>query len=72
VVDFGLSQVSFPGLRGTWTLTGRIVLLKEEQKIVARDAALTDPEGKTSVRGAFLVVPVKNPEKFILVMERGS
>jgi len=72
VVDFGSSRVFLSGPGGTWTLTGRVVFLREEQKIVARDAALTNPEGKTAAQGAMIIVPVKNPEKFTLVAERSN
>jgi outer membrane protein assembly factor BamD (BamD/ComL family) len=70
VIDFGPSQASLPGPRGIWTLTGRFVFLRGEQRIVARGAVLTDPQGITAARGELLIIPVKNPDKFTLESER--
>lgn len=72
VIDFGLSQASLPSSRGVWKLTGRFVFLKGEQRIIARDAVLTDPDGKTAAQGKLLIVPAKTPEKFTRESERSN
>jgi hypothetical protein len=71
LIDFGTAQASLPGPRGNWTLAGHIVLLKSSQEIMAYKAVLTDPEGKTAAQGELLFVPIKNPEKYRLIVGRG-
>jgi hypothetical protein len=38
---------------------------------MAYKAVLTDPEGKTAAQGELLFVPIKNPEKYRLIVGRG-
>jgi len=71
-VDCGEAKALISGRGGTWILTGRLVLLSKERVIVARDAVLTDPEGKIMARGALMTVPLGQPEKHSLVTERSD
>jgi hypothetical protein len=70
LLDFGTAQASLPGPRGNWTLRGYLILLKSDREIMACKAVLTNPEGKTAAQGTLIFIPVKNPEKFRLTVER--
>jgi len=73
VIDFGQAQALLPGPGGTWTLTGRLVLEREDKRILAREATLLNAEGKiasVAASGQVLLVPVKNPEKYSLEKAR--
>jgi len=72
IVEFGPSKALLPGPGGTWTLTGRLVLLRDVGSILVRDGALVNPEGKTVAEGAVLKVPVKNPEQYMSVKEHSE
>jgi len=71
-VDFEEARAVLPGPGGNWILTGRLVLLKTQGAVMAREAKLVNVEGKVEAEAAILMVPVRNPEKFILVKERGD
>ncbi len=70
VLDFGSARASLPGPRGKWALTGRLTLLAPSGQIMAYQGILTNPEGKTVAQGALLFVPVKEPDKYHLAVER--
>jgi len=70
LLDFGDARASLPGPKGTWTLTGRLTLVVSSGQIMAYKAVLTNPEGKTAAQGALIFVPVKNPDQFIISVDR--
>ena len=71
-VDCGTAKALISGQGGTWILTGRLVFLNKERIIVARDAVLTNPEGKIMAQGALIMVPLKQPEKYTLERARSN
>ena len=71
-VDCGTAKALISGQGGTWILTGRLVLLNKARTIVARDAVLTNPEGKIMAQGALIMVPLKQPEKYTLERARSN
>jgi len=71
-VDCGTAKAMISGQGGTWILTGRLVLLNKERIIVARDAVLTNPEGKIMAQGALIMVPLKQPETYTLVTGKSN
>ncbi len=64
VIDCGLAKARIPGQGGTWILTGSLILMKKEGRIVAKDAVLMNPAGKVAAEARLITVPLKNPEKF--------
>jgi hypothetical protein len=71
-VDFEEAQAVLPGPGGNWILTGRLILLKTQGAILAREARLMNAEGKAAAEAAILMVPVKNPENFTVTKARGN
>ncbi|MDH4270937.1 MAG: HEAT repeat domain-containing protein, partial [Candidatus Aminicenantes bacterium] len=69
-VDFEEAKAVLPGPGGNWILTGRLILMKKQGLIMAREAVLMNAEGKIAAEAAILMVPVRNPENFSLVKER--
>jgi len=70
ILDFGTGKASLPGPGGAWVLSGRLTLLISSGQIMAYQAVLTDPKGKITAQGALLFVPVKEPDKYHLAVER--
>jgi hypothetical protein len=71
-VDFEEAKAVLPGPGGNWILTGRLILLKTQGAIMAREARLMNAEGKAAAEAAILMVPVKNPEDFTPIKARGN
>jgi len=66
-IDFEQAKALLPGPGGMWSLTGRLVLERENKRILAREATLMNAEGKIVAVSAIeeiLVVPVKSPEEY--------
>lgn len=72
VVDFDEAKAVIPGPGGSWVLTGRLVLLKRQDLIMAREAVLINAEGKVAAEAAILMVPVKKPENYTVAKARGN
>ena len=69
--DFGQAEAISIDPKG-WTLTGNLILVKEEKLWNGRQAVLTDPSGKTVAEGEQIDVPVDNPEKFQIKKAGGA
>jgi len=65
-VDFEEAKAILPGPGGRWILTGRLLLLKSLGSILAREAVLLNAEGKVAAEAAILMIPVKNPENYLI------
>jgi hypothetical protein len=72
VVDFDEAKAVIPGPGGSWVLTGRLVLMKKQDLIMAREAVLINAEGKVVAEAAILMVPVKKPENYTVAKARGN
>jgi len=72
VIDFEEAKAVLPGPGGNWTLTGRLVLMKKLDLIMAREAVLINAEGKVAAEAAILTVPVKKPENYTVAKARGN
>ena len=73
VIDFEQAKALLPGPGGTWKLTGKLVLEREQKRLLAQEATLANPEGKivaAAALGEVIVVPVKNPEKYSIEKAR--
>jgi len=49
-----------------WKLAGNLLLLIKERQFIGRKAVLLDPKGKTAALGDEIIVPVDNPEDFVV------
>ncbi len=66
VVDFGAAKVEIPVESGRWVLTGQNILLdNRNNQFIARGAELKDEKGQILATGSQIIVPVKNPEKYV-------
>ena len=73
MIDFQKAKAMLPGPGGTWILTGRLVLEREGNRLLAREASLKNAQGKIVALGAsgeVLIVPTKNPDKYAIEKER--
>jgi hypothetical protein len=72
VLDFGEAKAVIPGPGGSWDLTGRLMLMRNQNWIMAREAVLKNAEGKVVAEAAILMVPIKNPENYTLAKARSD
>jgi hypothetical protein len=72
VLDFGEAKAVMPGPGGNWLLTGRLVLMRGQDLIMARAAVLTNAAGEVVAEAALLIVPVKKPENYTLAKARSD
>jgi hypothetical protein len=72
VLDFDEAKAVMPGPGGNWLLTGRLVLMRGQDLIMARAAVLTNAAGEVVAEAAILMVPVKNPENYTLAKARSD
>lgn len=70
LLNFGAATASLPGPGGAWSLKGNLTLVVSSGQILAYQAVLKDPKGKIAAEGALLFVPVKEPDKFSIAVER--
>jgi hypothetical protein len=72
VLDFGEAKAVMPGPGGSWVLAGHLILMRNQNGIMAREAVLKNAEGKVVAEAAILMVPIKNPENYTLAKARGN
>ncbi|GEM_PF-1327856 len=64
LVDFSLAKAEIPGNKGTWELTGHLLLQRKERRFLARMGILIDPSGNTAAVADEIRVPVDDPASF--------
>ncbi len=64
IADLGLAKAEIPGPGGKWILTGQLLLLRREQTLIGRMAALVRPAGSTAAAGAEIRGPMGDPAAF--------
>jgi hypothetical protein len=56
------AEIKSPG--GKWHVRGQLVLLIKERQLIANDATLISPAGKTVIEKNSFTIPLDNPEKY--------
>jgi hypothetical protein len=62
--DFSFAKAEIPSKEGTWELTGYLLGLKEEKRLLGRMAVLFNPKGRVAALGNQISLPIDNPKDF--------
>jgi hypothetical protein len=63
-VDFKRAQAEIFTNKGKWILSGRLIWIKDGNRLLGENTTLTNPAGKVMEKNKKIVLPIKNPSKY--------
>ena len=72
VIDFSLAKAEIPTDNGKWRLIGNLISDGKTGRFIGRKAVLYNHKKEIIAKGAQILVPVDEPEKFEVVGDKNS